>query len=263
MLLVAGAARDTWAGALAAAGFEVRTVDWLDAVTAARVRRPDAVVIADDLPGRATDVLRSALAGDLNTLPVVMAGAPPNDPVRAEMDTFRYVSAPTALATVGAVVTEAMRAGRPRKALPSWWWLELSGGLVLAAGLIVGSLSSWIERRTPGAGRAVLGGATAFAVAGAAAALFLAIWRRSHSARMCVKHAWIFLVMLLPAHEALFGTAPATASFSASLALMSASAWLARDAKPRSPAARRWLLAVAIALLLAAAARWVALIPLR
>jgi hypothetical protein len=53
VLLLAGDIRDEWKRALEAAGLEVITTGWLDAVTAARLHHPRVVVVSADLPANA------------------------------------------------------------------------------------------------------------------------------------------------------------------------------------------------------------------
>lgn len=120
VLLLAEGVREEWKGALAEGGLEVASTGWLDGVTAARLHRPDAVLLSADLPANARGVLLQSLrAPDLARIPVVVAGVEPDlaeveSPIRAD----RYVPAPVNPGGLAREVFEAVREGRVRWTLP-------------------------------------------------------------------------------------------------------------------------------------------------
>jgi DNA-binding response OmpR family regulator len=116
VLLLAGEVRDAWTRALEEAGFEVRTTGWLDGVTAARLRRPDVVLVSADLPANARVAVTTAFrADDLSTIPIAVAGVSPGvaeresaHPLRAD----RYIQLPVTADRLAREVAETIRRGR-------------------------------------------------------------------------------------------------------------------------------------------------------
>lgn len=75
VLLLAGEVRDDWTRALEAGGIDVATTGWLDGITAARLKRPDLLLVSTDLPeGAPPSVLTAFRSTDLGPLPIVLAG---------------------------------------------------------------------------------------------------------------------------------------------------------------------------------------------
>jgi hypothetical protein len=117
VLLLADAVREEWTRALEAGGLEVSTTGWHDAVTAARLRRPDVVLVSTDLPANAPqavcDEFRSAV--ELATLPIVVAGPGAKGietgatwPLRAD----HYVAGPVDLGALAERIRVAEASGR-------------------------------------------------------------------------------------------------------------------------------------------------------
>jgi hypothetical protein len=113
VLLVAGPGAENARLALAQGGYVVRESGWLDAVTAARVERPDAVVIAGELPRGAAEMLVRAFGSqDVYAVPLVLAGVP--DELRVEPSLLLKVRAVAKPADPGAVLAAVEHAtGNP------------------------------------------------------------------------------------------------------------------------------------------------------
>jgi hypothetical protein len=269
VLLLAGEVREAWSRALTAAGFDVRTTGWLDGVTAARVGRPDLVLVAADLPANAPQILCTAFrsAEDLKDVPIAIAGLAPEvaeraweQPLRAD----RYIPASADADAPVREVREALRAGRTP-------WKRRSVEKVIIGLVVVGSLalvaSSWTEsllrlqRRAgvPAASAALL----AFGLGAFTAAFVLGFASRkrplSPSERRTVL-GWVGLVLV----QAQFLVRPAHAALglaAASLGLLAWAvwAWQGPRVKPRSRAATRWFHVLAGALVVLAALPWIVL----
>ncbi len=169
VLLLAGEVRDAWAAALAPE-FDVATTGWLDGVTAARLRRPDVVVVGMDLPGGAAAAacrgFRSAM--DLRKLPIVVAGdgayaleAETSELLRAD----RYVPVLDG-AALAAQVRDLLRVGRARLPKAARIVAGACGAvLVLAMLARIAADAFFPALRTPAFGVATLAVAVAAALA--------------------------------------------------------------------------------------------------
>lgn len=264
VLLLADGVREEWRGALTAAGLEVATTGWLDGVTAARLRRPDVVLVSTDLPDHAPSMVCTAFRTlDLAAIPVVVAG-PGADrldqesalPARADL----YLPAPLDLAALAGKVRDAVREvpgrlyrGRSRQVVL---------GLVAVALLLTGghALLEAFHVRLWGAPIPL---ATEWALFGTSVAAALAAvgvatagrTRPFNVAERRVALTWLALLLwslgsLAPGH----GFVVRLGGVALALVALARWAWLGPRAKPRTPRVRRAFHLLAGALVLLAAA---------
>ncbi len=264
VLLVAGEVREAWAHALSEASFDVRTTGWLDAVTAARIDPPDVVVVSGDLPQNAPQLLANAFRGaGFEKSPVVVAVLEPEEieraldqPLRAD----RYVPRPVAADALAREVADASRAGRTRwKPLPAdvvALSFIAASLLILGARMLVNGFYGLSRGSTAPAAldRVVLLAWLAALAVGIGVALAFGTRPRTVGQWRRVLPGTGFLLWL--SGQSLRGYWPAAEMALLSLGLLAWVAW-ALLVKPRSPAARGWLIALAALLLLLAAAPWV------
>lgn len=271
-MLVAGPSLDAWSGALAEAGFEVRTPGWKDAITAARVQRPDAVVIADDLPDGATPLVQRAFtAPDVEVIPRVVIGTAPDPAFEFAGTGARYLPPAVTRDALGAAVRDVIRerAAPTRTAVARLLRIVAPAAALLAIlPLVVADVSVDVARWAGGQG-IIAHGERLVGVAGAltllggsivAATLLAGAVLAARSDLPAVREAvgWMSFVLLqcsAPASR-LWGRVPAVALLSAGFLAASGWALLGPKVKPRSAAARVWfrvlaVLAAALALLCA------------
>jgi hypothetical protein len=190
VLLLAGEARDAWARSLAAAGLEVNTTGWLDGTTAARLRRPDAVLVSTDLPPNAPQLLCNGFRAsvDLAGLPIIVAGPGADRVDQAALEPMRadhYVLASADGDGLADRVREAIRVGRvPAVGKPART-LALALGVVSAAAMVarlfvgtrpVSAATAWLLLA---AIVLPLAGAFAVGVAARKRPMSVAEWRRT------------------------------------------------------------------------------------
>ena len=276
VLLLAGGVREEWTRALEAGGLDVATTGWLDGITAARLRRPDLLLVSTDLPeGAPQSVLTAFRSDDLRQLPIVLAG-PGADrmdqevpgPVRPDQCLPGTIDA----GVLPERLRAAMGAGRVR-AIPK-------PAARVAIGLVMVSLLAWGGRvvldtfayRWTGAvpspaTRWLLLGAFVVPFVAAVAITFKARTRPISLAERRTLLGWLGLMLWnggrmfpLGATAPEGGTAAQFAGFSLGLCAFAAWAWLGPSAKQRTPRVRRAFHLLAAGLVLLAASPW-ALLP--
>lgn len=144
VLLLAGDLRERWTRALEAGGLEVTATGWLDGVTAARIRRPDVVLVSMDLPESAPQMVCNGfrMSTDLARIPIVVVG-PGSDRLDqhapAQLRADHYLPQSIDGEALAARVREAAASGRIR-------WLgsrasRVVVGLLLFSGF---ALMAWL-----------------------------------------------------------------------------------------------------------------------
>jgi hypothetical protein len=255
VLLLGGEGRDAWEQALRGAGFQVRTTGWLDAVTAVRLRRPDAVVVADDLPAGAAELLaRAFLAMELWEVPLLACCPPslelelafPRAPPR------RFLSAPVDPATVPGLVSSLLEeAAHPRRQSP-WLLTFIAFAAFVAAGaaLTLGKSPSTVREWFVAVGQAAAFGCfTGFL----AQAIVVPRPLRLAAVRTVCGWASVLVWQCMP-------RAGPRAFFAAiTFASLSGSVWagLSLRVKPRTPGWRAWFVVLAVAFAALAILPWV------
>lgn len=269
VLLLAGEMREEWSRALTAGGLDVHTTGWLDALTAARVRRPDVVLVSTDLPAGAPQAICTTFrsTADLAAVPILVAGpgAERMDeealaPVRAD----RYVRAPVN----GDVLVREVRdplsvAGLPRRRPAQTVVLAL---LALAtAAAFVPALADFLLKGPPETRLGPI--AFGVGVLAALAALVLGVATRERPLSGIERRrvlgwaaTWIWCVGAVSPES--FGAA-GVAVFSVGCLAWAAWAWLGPRVKPTTPRRRRAFLLLAGTLVVLAAAPWIALLWIR
>jgi MFS family permease len=262
VLLLAGEVRDEWKAALEAAGLEVHTTGWLDAIPFARLNPPDVVVASADLPRNAPQLLLNAFRGSagFGSIPVVVAGLRPDEietdtgapPLLAPAD--HYVPAPVIPRALGAEVREIARTGRvpQKRTLGQWIALWLAGsGIALLGAYVVAQFLGLAAEQPPGGSLVRVSGALLAAGAtclGVGATVAFVVDRRPltpHRRRRAIAWFAFFAWQLAFTSGPVFHGLELVMASVAALA-GAAWAWLGRSVKPRGPAARRWLAVLAV-----------------
>jgi hypothetical protein len=133
VLLLAGEVREEWTRALEAGGLDVAATGWLDGITAARLRRPDLLLVSTDLPEGAPWILLSTFrsAVDFVNLPIVIAGRGADRYAGEELFQYRadhYVADPVD----GEAIRKAIGIGRvPAPRHPHARKIAVLGGVAM------------------------------------------------------------------------------------------------------------------------------------
>jgi hypothetical protein len=265
VLLLAGDVRDEWTRTLGAGGVDVATTGWLDGITAARLRRPDLLLVSTDLPEGAVQSVLNAfrLPADMRQLPIVVAGAGAGQLERLATPIIladHYVPDPGDGDAFAGRIRDAIRGGRvpllwqPAEKVASWLLAAAFAVVALRLGL---QGVYYVRARGLPIPSAVQWSFLAAFLVPVIAAVAIGVAARTRPFSIAATRTALNLslpIFLLNAARLVPAEGPAArlVGYSLGCAGYAAWAWLGPKAKPRSRGVARAFRGLAVGLLLLA-----------